>query len=259
MNNTQLLTRILAVCLLASTAFACKTTKVVKEKEKLEKDSDYLLNQLLEKELDFEWFSAKARISYQDDAQGITVSSTIRMKKDSLVWLNVKKLGFEIARVLITPDSVHVMDRFNKEYYVEGIDYVEKMYNIPSDLGTIQNMLMGKAIVLTKENLKTRLDTDAYFISGQNQQLENQFWLGSTDLLLQRTLLKDKNAARTIRLDYQEYGELDDARKFSYLRKLNMDSQETGRVDVEINFSNVEINVPKQIRFEVPSRYTRLD
>lgn len=260
MNKQILPVLRMVICFLAFTLTlnSCKTTKVI-DKKVDEKSEEYLLSKLTNKEINFDWFTSKAKIKYKDDNTGITVTSTIKMKKDSLVWMNVKKFGLEVARVMITPDSVYVMDRFNREYYVEDIGYVERLYNIPSDLSTIQNILMGKAVILTKDNLSSKTLPDAYIITANDQKLENEYWLDNTTLLLKKMLLKDRLDKRTINLDLQEYDALNEQQKFSYLRKLNMNSQETGNVDVEIKFSNVKINVPDEIRFEIPKRYTRVN
>ena len=246
-------------CLLLLTVWSCKSTKIFNEEKKEERNSSYLLDKLQKEQADFDWFSAKAKIRYDGEDQGLSVSSTIRMRKDSVVWMNVKKFGLEIVRVLIKRDSVYVMDKFNREYYVEDISYIEKAYNIPADLGTIQDIIMGKAVFLTRDNLKSKLLNNSYQIVGQNTQRENQYWLNGTSLLLERMVLRDKVDERTINLDLQDYKDLDDDQKFSYLRKLNMKSQDTGNTDIEIKFSSVEINVPKNIRFEIPRRYKRVD
>lgn len=250
----------LVICFFAFTLTlnGCKTTKVV-EKKVDEKSEEYFLGKLMSEEINFDWFTAKAKIKYNDENTGITVSSSIKMKKDSLVWMNVKKFGLEVARVMITSDSVYVMDRFNREYYVEDIAYVERLYNIPSDLSTIQNILMGKAVIFTKDNLSSKSLPDAHIIKANNQQLENEYWLDYSSFLLKKMLLRDRLDKRTIDLDLQAYEVLNGQRKFSYLRKLHMNSQETGKVDVEIKFSNVKINVPENIRFDIPKRYTKVN
>ena len=62
---------------------------------------------------------------------------------------------------------------------------------------------------------------------------------------------------REINMVLESYGELADKQKFSYFRELNMSAEETGKVETTIKFSNVEINIPKSIKFDIPKRYKR--
>ena len=54
------------------------------------------------------------------------------------------------------------------------------------------------------------------------------------------------------------YDDTPDKQKFSYLRLLNLNGEETGKINVELKFSEVELNVPKSLPFEIPVRYLRV-
>ena len=94
---------------------SCSTSRKVQTGDtataKLKKRSaKYLQKQLKAKELDVEWLSAKARITYKDVEQTRKFTANIRMRKDSIIWMNVKKINVEAYRILITTDSIYVID-----------------------------------------------------------------------------------------------------------------------------------------------------
>jgi len=59
-------------------------------------------------------------------------------------------------------------------------------------------------------------------------------------------------------LDLEEYKAANDKQDFSYLRKFVVDSRETGKVEVNIQFTQVELNVPISMPFDVPQRFKRI-
>jgi hypothetical protein len=64
-------------------------------------------------------------------------------------------------------------------------------------------------------------------------------------------------ADRQLNLDFEEYNQTPDKQDFSYLRKLSFNSQETGKVEVGIQFSQVTLNVPTTMPFDVPAKFKK--
>ena len=76
--------------------------------------TNYLLKRLKVNGLDAEWLSARAKINFKDAAQTRKFTANIRIRKDSIIWLNVKKLSVEAFRILVTRDSVYIINRFGQ-------------------------------------------------------------------------------------------------------------------------------------------------
>ena len=96
----------IALALLAG----CKVTKLATIEPPKEVDLGFLINHLDSTYVLPNWFSCRAKISYESAYEKIQFTSYIRIKKDSVIWFNVKKWGIEIARGLILPDSVCLLD-----------------------------------------------------------------------------------------------------------------------------------------------------
>ena len=71
--------------------------------------------------------------------------------------------------------------------------------------------------------------------------------------------IEDFRNRRTINVVASEYGQLPDKQNFSYFRRLNLSSADLGEMRVDLDFSKVEINVPQNTPFEIPSHYQRAD
>ncbi|MCB0568216.1 MAG: DUF4292 domain-containing protein [Phaeodactylibacter sp.] len=247
-----------ALLLLGLLAFSsCSATRKGAKTAKKDVNAAYLLGQLAKNRLQPDWFEGKLRIDYTDDAQSVSASATIRMKRDSLVWASVRKLGFELARVLVTPDSVYVLDRINNEYTVESLDYLSTSYGLPAELGQLQDFILGNPLFFDSRGLLAEPSGTAYHLSGRGPEMESDYWIDANGLLLNRMAFHDIRNEQKVNVGLEEYGQLSGNQNFSYLRNLELDGRYTGKTAVVLKFSSVETDIPKDIRFEIPDRYTR--
>ena len=92
----------------------------------------------------FEWLVAN--IAVQAEGNGVTyndLSGQIRMRKDSLVWLNVTAtMGVEVLRAKISTDSVWMVNRLEKSYLAEPLDTISAQLGMPLSLPLIQTLLL---------------------------------------------------------------------------------------------------------------------
>ncbi len=221
-------------------------------------DEDFLFRKLVSSQLDAEWLSGSARISYNDGNQRLSFSGTIHARKDSLIWLNVRKIGFEVARVLLTRDSVYVIDRFNNQYAIEPLDYLTRMLELPADFSIVEAILWGNPVFFGKGPYGWSMETDAYRLYNDNSQIKTNYWLHPEQFRLTKMSFDDPAAARKMLIEQENFQPVNGSEYFSYFRKLQLTSEETGSIALELEFSQVEYNVPKEIRFEIPERYSRM-
>ena len=150
-SSDNRITPLLFLCFLMAIFLvsSCKTGKKIGNRSLKERSPDFLMEQMVRQQVSAEWFEGRAKIGYSDEYLSIGVNATIRMRKDSILWVSVKKLGFEAARALITKDSVYVLDRINNQYGVQGFDWIEKEFGIPASLNTLQMIFLGNPVFFT--------------------------------------------------------------------------------------------------------------
>jgi len=238
---------------------ACSSGKKTGATEIKEKTPEFLFRQMIAGQVNADWMEAKAKVDFDDGYLSMGATANIRLRKDSVILIAVKKLGFEVGRAMITPDSVFVLDRLNNEAVVKDIAYLADLYNIPADFQLLQSLLLGNPLFFMTRGFQVETEAQAYHLYGEQDGMESHYWLTGQELNLQRMHFHDLRSRRQIQMRFEDYSQNDEDQKFSYLRNLEVDSRETGKVAVGIRFSQVEFNVPKNIRFEIPDRYTRVD
>ena len=203
-----------------------------------------------------DWMNADARLSFDDGSMSIGGTATIKMKKDEMIWMNVRKFGFEVARAMITKDSLFVLDRINKEYAAEPISYIAERYQLPADLGMLQQILLGNPVYLTQTAPKVMTEGANLRWHATNEQSRNEFWFLLPNYQLDRMEIR-QGQDRSVAVQLLDYRDAAANRDFSYLREIAVQSRETGRANIEIEFTQVELNVPTDFEFSVPPRYER--
>jgi Domain of unknown function (DUF4292) len=226
-----------------------------------------ILSNLKAREINADWLSSDMDIDYQGKPMSLSASMNSRFRKDSIIWMNVKKLGFNVARAKITPDSVFVINYLQSNYLAKDLKYIEKQYNLPADFKMLQNILLGNPVFLTDTKQLTfdKIASGDIVMKGKDSQWQTTYTLDAKGETLKEMLFEQPIASRSMKVTYgnfdilKGYGKNDT--KFAYLRTLNIDSPQTGKasISLEIEPSSLEVNVPKNIKFDIPTHYQRLE
>lgn len=216
------------------------------------------MKRLLEGQVQADWLGAKAKVSFSDEYGGESASATIRMRKDSVIWVALKKFSIEGARVLIRPDSIFVIDRLNGQFLAKPFDYLQQEYHLPVNFQGLQAMLLGNPVFFSSETTAT-VDSTHYLLTQKTDRLEAKYWLDEAQSLLRRFAVEDFRDQRRLDVKASDFRQLEDKQNFSYVRHFNLTSKDLGRMDVVVEFSKVELNVPQKMEFEIPQRYEKMD
>lgn len=253
MQCNKLFILLSAILLLAS----CYASKKINVGTIDRNNPEALMKSLITNQINVQWLEGRAKLDFADENTSIGATATIRIKKDSVIWVSVRKLGFEVARALVTKDSVYILDRINNEYDIKGLDYLQREYNLPADFASLQAIFLGNPIFFTTAGLQSELSNNTYHLYGKSNTMDTHYWLDQKSLQFKQMQFKDLQDSREVNVKLEDYQDMANNQKFSYLRKLELNSRQTGNVKIEMQFSQLEINSPKDVRFEIPNRYTR--
>lgn len=69
--------------------------------------------------------------------------------QDSAAWVSiVPALGIEVARVLLTPDSLKMMDKVNDQFFLGDTAAARMKFGLQPSLSLLQQALLGRPIGL---------------------------------------------------------------------------------------------------------------
>ena len=109
--------------------------------------------QLLQKnQLVFKELSARLKTKVKSPDLNQSFPTNIRWKKGEKLWLSMSIIGIEGVRVLITKDSIKVMDRLNDRYIMKPINYIKQKALIDLSFTDIENLLLGQLLFTDTAN-----------------------------------------------------------------------------------------------------------
>lgn len=233
---------------------ACNPARQAQKGSIKTRSEKYLMKRLLANQVNAEWLGTKAKIYYQDEYMKQSFTAYIRMKKDSAIWMSFKKFGIEGARALITSDSIFVLDRLNNQYLAKPFEYAQQEFNLPVGFQGLQALLLGNPVFFSN-NTETGVDGTRYKFTQKTDNLKAQYWMDGVKILLNEFFIEDFRNKRELSYKASDYQSLADKQKFSYFRIFNLNSPDLGTLQVNIDFSKVEIDVPQKMSFSIPNRY----
>lgn len=125
-----------------------KTPKITADTSKpMLADIKYVLSNAFE----YDYLSFKANCDYKDENTDQSFTMNFRIKRDSIIWISITAVGFEVARVKFDKDSVKMINRIGKKYFVYDYNYVKKMLGTTLTISQIQNLLTAN-LIFTPEN-----------------------------------------------------------------------------------------------------------
>ena len=255
MKFNQLAIIVLSFFLFSACSAVKKADKGETEERKI--TMPYLLDQLDEKSIDYEWFEGRSKLRYIDMTQNRSIKAVIRMKKDSLIWMSFQMFGIEGARVKMTQDSVYVLNRINKQYAIQPLSLVEDMINIPADFNALQALLIGNPILYPEADyhLETK---DSFYLLSTDTILNTTYNIQKESYLINSLTLKNERKQK-IEMSFEDYQTLENNRIFSMMRDIIISSPTKGNASVEIEYNKIIFDIPKSMNFNIPSSYKKVD
>jgi hypothetical protein len=172
-----------------------------------------------------------------------------------VLWINIRKFGVEAIRALVTPDSVFILYRLDQQYSAQSLSALKRQYSLPEGFPLLQHLLLAGAWLSPEVQFQSDIRDSLHRLSGANQRYAVDYRIEEGTFLLRRALFSQQQEARSLAFDFDHYGKLSGIGQFPYLRRIEAYSPEDGRMRLDIEFTEIEVNVPRPYRFDIPEHY----
>jgi hypothetical protein len=206
--------------------------------------------------LEFESLSSNADLYIKSSMFSGSVNAKIRMVKDSVIWMSASKLGFEVGRVLITQDSVFMMERLQRTYIKESFEALSDMAEFSFDYRFLEDFMLGNPYLHESMNEVSYISKDSFLVIPMVDKIEVVHTIDNRDYKLLETTVNDDKTKMFATLAFEDYRALSTNEIFSYFRNITLNSGDDEENAISIKFVNPEINVDKSIKFSIPPSYT---
>jgi hypothetical protein len=274
MNNKTLLWSLVSIITLASchkqrltksinTLPSKDSVTVIASADSVKTDSVAGTSPLNIKEITFDYLTTKSKFSFKNAKQDLeNTNVNIRIKKDSLIWLSVTGVGFEVARGIISRDSIVFMDKIHKDYFVFGFDQLSRQYNFDLNFDMLQSIIIGNLPFPLPMEANATQENGFLLLKQKEGRLNIDNYIAGSNQKLTRLEALEEPTSSTFSLDYEDFKSVDSF-LFPFSSLINVDvrsDKDQGAKTTRISLKHSKVEIVKQnpgFPFSVPGSYTR--
>lgn len=216
-------------------------------------------NRLVVDDVEFTYLTAKVKVDFDSDKLSVSGTANIRMQKDSVIWISLSPaLGIEGARVLITQDSVFIINKLDKVYMDFSFPELSQKLDFDLNYSLVESVVIGNLIYpYVRERVVKSGDMYTYSQVHSSFRFDN--YIGAKTMKLEKVNVRDTITNNTISVNYSDF-QLVNEEIFPFLIKAALEYQKEGKkkttIDLEYKQANIE-EKPLKFPFNVPQKYER--
>jgi Domain of unknown function (DUF4292) len=214
--------------------------------------------QLMGRRINYTTFSAKMDVDYEDGSgKSLSLNAQLRLYKDSVIWASLTAiLGIEGLRAYITKDSVKLLDKQNKVYIARSVAYLTEVTNLPLNLSSLQELLIGNPVFLDSAIVSYSRTPATISLHGVNQFFKLLYTISEQEKLLLSTKLDDLDELRS-RSSFLGYADYSNRSGLLFAERRNITVSEKKKLNLELRFKQYAFNETLSFPFSIPKNYRR--
>jgi len=184
MNKLFLIFVVFASVVFGSCKPKQEAVKEIKETVKLDSGVENVFSKMKDNQFDFRTVNIKFQAKVESEKNNMSFGGSMRIIKDRVIWLSMSAVvGIEAFRVIITPDSVKMINRLNKTYFTGDYQLINDLLKTPFDFDMIQALALGNDFSYYENNIfKIVEDAQVYRITTPGRKKLKNYVANSTDM-----------------------------------------------------------------------------
>jgi hypothetical protein len=256
--------------IVASTTESCRSTKNIPKAiaktdttivNNTETNADSLVEQLafIEKlktnVVDYNTFSAKIKVDYNDGESKVPdVNAFVRIRKDSIIWINIEAFLINTHRIKIKPDSFFLHDKIKDTYLARPLSYLQELTNIPFDFKTLENLLVGNPVYMHGTFSAYKKNEVTSTIVCITEVFKNLITVNNENATVTHSKLDDLDAmrSRTCDITFSDFEKAKDNKLISTKRYIVI--SEKSKIEIDLHYKKYEFDAAQTYPFTVPKK-----
>ena len=249
---------------------SCRTKEKLTTKVEVESiNEDMFVDNIIRNQLDFNTLLFKrVAVEVNENGKAMSARANIFIKNNEEIIISIiPLLGIEMARVLIQPEKIVIIDRFNKEVYNTNFGYVKRRFHFDLDFNLLQSVFTNRLFSYPDgnpskvKNYEVQQNNGIYtFVSrtGRGNLINNNPFVQRIDIVpdnykISRNIISNQSTNSRFDVRYDNFSDLNN-KKFPY--SITMSGQNGNeRYGLTLKFSNIEVNESGLILFNIPEGY----
>jgi hypothetical protein len=155
-------------------------------------------------EIDFKFLKIRSKIDYSSGSESQSFPVTVHIEKDNKIWLSIA-VGLEVARGLITQDSIIFIDRLHRTYYKYDFATLSQQFNFNLSYELVQSILIGNMPVKKREGDEITKQEGSFLIRQKANTIQIENFIAEPNLKLQKLMAADTIGSSKMQIDYSNF------------------------------------------------------
>ena len=209
-------------------------------------------------QLNFTTFSGKASTRLNVDGNSNDVTLNIRIDHDKQIWVSITAtvlITVEVARAVITPDSIKVINKLQGVYLKKPFSYIYSYSNKQLNYKMLEAILVGNALPEILKDNRADFATDSQ-VSGNIQDLLYKIML-SPDMKVTQLNLDNQSQGQTLQVNNGNFMPAGDGVVPSQIDIHSTTAK--NKIQANLHYTKVDLNQQLQYPFNIPESYKPAD
>jgi hypothetical protein len=239
---------------------SCKTNRNVVEINAIESISTKkIINNHYNSTFNQKTIDAKINAKYSDKNTSASITVKLRIEKDKTIWMSATKLGFPIAKVLITPTRVSYYEKLQGTYFDGDFSLLSKFLGTELDYNKVQNILLGQAILnLKKGDYNSKIDNMLYelYPKQDNEFYGILFFMNPGNFKLNRQEIRNEVKKQLLSVSYSNYKKIKGEQFPENIDIRAIDN--TNITTINLEYNSIAFNEKLTFPFSIPNGYKEI-
>jgi hypothetical protein len=239
---------------------SCKSKKNVVANNTIEVVSaKKVINDHYEHTFNKETISANINAKYQDAKSSVSLNIKLRLEKDKTIWMSATKMGFPIAKIMITPTSVQYYEKLDKTYFDGDFSLLSSWLGTDLNFAKVQDLLVGQAVLnLKEEKYDIKITNNSYELKPKrlNDLYAILFFMNPGNHKLDKQQIQNPKKEQLLDISYPTYTEIEGEQ---FPKTIDIEVIDMKKItSVNLEYKLVEFNKELTFPFEIPEGYKKI-
>ncbi|WP_405611316.1 DUF4292 domain-containing protein [Polaribacter sp. Asnod1-A03] len=208
---------------------------------------------------DKESVDAKFKANYNNGKVKQSISVSLRMVKDEVIWLKGTKF-ITVFKAKITPTSVSFYSPFAKVYFDGDFTFIKDLLGVDINFNQLQNLFLGQSLInLKDEKQNINIENNSYVLSPEIQEdlFDIFFFVNPAHFKLDKQSVV--NSAKEQRLDvfYPSYKLIDNV---YFPQEIQINAKEPKKfTNIDFVLKSVVFDEDVDTSFKIPEGYKQIE
>jgi len=199
---------------------------------------------------------ASLSIRYKGRSNLPSLNGSMRMIKDSVIWISLSKLGFPVAKLMITPNEVRFYEKVSKTFFEGNYTIISDLLGTDFNFEMVQNVFLGEPLFnLYNKKYKSSISENSYELKpkSENPLLGIIYFINPITFKLNREEFKYVDKDQNLTILYKDFNKIDESLfpKGFVIKAADKKNQTI----IDVNYKNILFDSEMRFPFQIPSGY----